>query len=66
VVKEQGADATFDYKNSIEEQVKEVVAVTGGKVLGIVDAAATGDGFARVLFKELPEKGKIFATTNDW
>jgi hypothetical protein len=66
VVKAQGADATFDYKKPIDEQVKDVLATTEGKVSGIVDAAATGDAFAKQIFKELPEKGKVFATTNDW
>jgi len=66
VVKTQGADATFDYKQSIEEQIKDALTTTGGNVFGVVDAAASGDGFAKQLFRALPEKGKRFTTTNDW
>lgn len=66
MVKTQGADATFDYKQSIEEQIKDALTMTGGNVFGVVDAAAGGDGFAKQLFRALPEKGKRFTTTNDW
>jgi hypothetical protein len=45
--------------------VKEVLAITNGNIHRVFDAAATGDEFAKALFKELPEP-KYFSTTNDW
>jgi len=65
LVKSQGAAAVFDYKKPVEEQVKEVLAITNGNIHRVFDAAATGDEFAKALFKELPEP-KYFPTTNDW
>jgi len=65
LVKSQGAAAIFDYKKSVEEQVKDVLAITSGNIHRVFDAAATGDAFAKALFKELVEP-KYFSTTNDW
>jgi hypothetical protein len=68
-VKETGADAVFDYKTSTAEQVTEALKVldeTKGNLHYVLDAAAAGVEFARMLFKELPEVPKYFATTNDW
>lgn len=68
-VKETGADAVFDYKTSTAEQVTEALKVldeTKGNLHYVLDAAAAGVEFARMLFKELPEVPKHFATTNDW
>lgn len=68
-VKETGADAVFDYKTSTAEQVTEALKVldeTKGNLHYILDAAAAGVEFARMLFKELPEVPKYFTTTNDW
>jgi hypothetical protein len=68
-VKETGADALFDYKTSTVEQVTEALKVIGetkGSLHYVLDAAAGGLEFARLLFKELPEVPKYFATTNDW
>jgi hypothetical protein len=45
--------------------VKEVLAITNGNIHRVFDAAATGDEFAKALFKELAEP-KYFSTTNDW
>jgi NADPH:quinone reductase-like Zn-dependent oxidoreductase len=64
--------AVFDYKKPLEEQVKDVMAATGGKFSKVFDAVASNDALARALFKELnKEKGqgqgqgqKYFATTN--
>jgi NADPH:quinone reductase-like Zn-dependent oxidoreductase len=63
--------AVFDYKKPLEEQVKDVMATTGGKFNKVFDAAGSNDAFARALFKELNKEGKgqgqkYFATTNDW
>ena len=68
--------AVFDYKKSTEEQVKDVMAATGGKFTRVFDAVASNDALAKALFKELSLKEKekegkgtgqkYFATTNDW
>jgi NADPH:quinone reductase-like Zn-dependent oxidoreductase len=63
--------AMFDYKKPVEEQVKDVMAATGGKFTRVFDAVASNDALARALFKELETHGKAtgpkyFATTNDW
>jgi hypothetical protein len=68
-VKSTGADAVFDYKTSTAEQVTEALKVldeTKSNLHYVLDAAAAGVDFARLLFKELPEVPKYFATTNDW
>lgn len=68
-VKEAGADAVFDYKTTTAEQVTEALKVlddTKGNLHFVLDAAAAGVEFARMLFKELPEVPKYFTTTNDW
>lgn len=57
----------FDYKMSIAEQVNEVLTITKGKVHRVFDAAASGDEFAKELYKRLPEEGpKLFCSTNTW
>ncbi|EGE83489.1 hypothetical protein RJZ56_005540 [Blastomyces dermatitidis] len=67
LVKRQGATAVFDYKKPIEEQVKDVLNITKGKVHRVFDAAASGDAFAKELFKRLPKEGpKLFCSTNTW
>ncbi|OJD14872.1 hypothetical protein AJ78_04819 [Emergomyces pasteurianus Ep9510] len=67
LVKNQGAEAVFDYKKPVEEQVKDVLAITKKKVHRVFDAAASGDAFAKALFKQLPEESpKLFCSTNTW
>jgi len=81
VLKSIGADATIDYKKSEDDQVAELLSITGGKVNRIFDAVATAEGFAKAVFKkiEAEDKGfvkavlnkvkhenKYFCTTNDW
>ncbi|EEH10191.1 predicted protein [Histoplasma capsulatum G186AR] len=67
LVKNQGAEAVFDYKMSIAEQVNEVLSITKGKVHRVFDAAASGDEFAKELYRRLPEEGpKLFCSTNAW
>ena len=61
----------FDYKKPLEQQVKDVMAATGGKFARVFDAVASNDALAKALFKELNKEGKgqgqkHFATTNDW
>lgn len=57
----------FDYKKSIDEQVKEVMEITSGKVARIFDAVAADDPvLPRELFKVSKSSHKFFSTTNDW
>ncbi|PCH00148.1 Polyketide synthase, enoylreductase [Penicillium occitanis (nom. inval.)] len=68
-VKESGADAAFDYKRPITEQVAETLKgldENKGNLHYVLDAATEGLEYARLLFKELPDVPKYFATTNDW
>ena len=65
-IKEFGA-VPFDYKNSIEQQVKEVVHLTSGQISLIYDAVAADDPvIAKELFKASKSNVRFFATTNDW
>jgi len=67
LVKKQGAKAVFDYKKPVEEQVKNVLSITEGKIHRVFDAVASPDAaFAKALFKELPQGPKLFSSTNDW
>ncbi|KAK2793736.1 hypothetical protein FQN52_000688 [Onygenales sp. PD_12] len=66
LVKNQLAEAVFDYSTPVDEQVKNVLGITKGKVHRVLDAAATGDAFAKELFKQLPEGPKLFSSTNSW
>lgn len=60
-----GADATIDYKKPEEEQITELLSITGGKQLRIFDAVAANEGFVKALFKQVDGE-KYFSTTNDW
>ncbi|KIW26840.1 hypothetical protein, variant [Cladophialophora immunda] len=65
-VKGMGA-VTFDYKEPIEDQVKEVVGITSGEISRIFDAVAAEDPVtAKELFKASKSDKRLFATTNDW
>ncbi|EEP76683.1 predicted protein [Uncinocarpus reesii 1704] len=66
LVKKLGAEVAFNYKEAISEQVKTVLGFTKGKIHRVFDAAATGDAFAKALFKELPQGPKLFSSTNTW
>ena len=59
---------TFDYKVDVDEQVERVLDVTGGKIVGVFDAAASDDPkVAKGLFgKGGDGVTKKFSTTNDW
>ena len=67
MVEDLGATA-FDYKKSIEDQVKDIMSITSGNVYHCFDAVAADDpAVPKALFKELgSSKSKYFATTNDW
>jgi len=65
-VKKLGA-VPFDYKKSLEQQVREVVEITSGKMSKIFDAVAADDPvLAKELFKETKSREKLFTTTNGW
>ena len=69
LVKSQGADAAFNYKLSLEEQLAEIKQITGGNFSRVFDASAmateTGmEALAQVGDKDA--KVKYFATVNDW
>ena len=65
-VKELGA-VPFDYKLSLDDQVKAVMDITTGDVSRIYDAVAANDPvLPKRLFKASRSNEKLFATTNDW
>ena len=65
-LKELGA-VPFDYKLSLDDQVKTVLDITAGDVARIFDAVAADDPvLAKALFKASNSTEKLFATTNDW
>ncbi|ESZ95058.1 choline dehydrogenase [Sclerotinia borealis F-4128] len=69
VVRSAGADATFDYKQSIETQLSEIESITSGDFAGIFDASAasTAVGIAALKTKSaVKTQKKTFSTTNDW
>jgi NADPH:quinone reductase-like Zn-dependent oxidoreductase len=67
LVKGLGADATFSYKISLEEQIQEIGRVTGGRFSKVYDcsAMAAETGMA-ALATSTDNEPRIFATTNDW
>ncbi|KAK2740373.1 hypothetical protein FQN57_006113 [Myotisia sp. PD_48] len=66
LVRHEGAQAVFNYKDPVEDQVKTVLGITKGHVHRVFDAAATGDAFAKALFKEVTDGPKFFSTSNTW
>jgi hypothetical protein len=62
-----GADATLNHRIPLEEQLKEIEAVTGGNFSRVFDASAmateTGMKALASISKSTP---KYFTTTNDW
>ncbi|KAF2167052.1 hypothetical protein M409DRAFT_54266 [Zasmidium cellare ATCC 36951] len=66
-VKGLGANAVFNYGDSIEDQLKAVQEATGGNIGLIYDATSSDDPkIAREVFKNSSASTKLFATTNDW
>jgi len=68
-LKSIGADATFSYKIPLDDQIKEIGRLTGGKFSKIFDASsmATETGMTALATYTDPDGGqKYFATTNDW
>lgn len=66
LVKSLGADATFNYKIPLEEQLKEIRQVTGGNFSKIYDPSAFSAETGMAALATSTESGRIFATTNDW
>jgi len=62
-----GADATVNHRTPLEEQLKEIEAITGGNFSRVFDASsmATETGMKALanISKSTP---KYFTTTNDW
>lgn len=67
IVEDLGAKS-FDYKKSIDDQVKDILSITSGNIRRCFDAVAADDPVVpKALFKELDSsEPKFFATTNDW
>lgn len=68
-VKAVGADATFNYKLPLEDQLKEIASITNGKFSRVFDASsmATETGMEALAQHGDPEaEAKYFVTTNDW
>lgn len=66
LVKSLGADATFNYKIPLDEQLKEIGSVTGGSFSKIYDPSAFSAETGMAALATSTEHGRIFATTNDW
>ncbi|KAF7872261.1 hypothetical protein EAF04_003185 [Stromatinia cepivora] len=69
IAKSAGADATFDYKQSTENQLSEIESITSGDFAGILDASAASSAVALAALKTkstAKTQKKTFSTTNDW
>lgn len=69
VVESVGADATFNYKIPLEDQIKEIGRITGGKFSRVFDASALAGetGMAALAASTAHDEDlKYFATVNDW
>ena len=69
LVESLGADATYSHRLPLEDQLKEIASITGGKFSRVFDASAFGaeTGIAALVKHADPNaKPKYFSTTNDW
>lgn len=69
LVESLGADATYSHRHPLEDQLRDIAHITGGKFLRIFDASAFGaeTGMAALAKHGDPNaKPKYFSTTNDW
>jgi hypothetical protein len=68
-VESLGADATYNHRLPLEDQLKEISLITNGKFSKVFDASAFG---AETGMAALAKHGdpiaipKYFSTTNDW
>ena len=68
-MKSIGASAVVDYKAPEEEQLKEILSTSGGKLYFIFDTTSQSHILAQQVFGKLsdnPERPRRFTTTNDW
>jgi len=67
LVKGFGADATFNYKTTLEEQISQIESVTKRNFARVYDASGQAAETALEALKTASDaKVKYFATTNDW
>jgi len=67
LVKSAGADAVFDYKLSVGEQIAEIERSTRGNFTRVFDASAfAGEAAMAAFAASKSTEQKYFATTNDW
>lgn len=64
IVKKLGADETFDYKKSEEEQLKDIKSITSGRFSKLYDTTARSSKLAGRVLREVSElDDKHFTTT---
>jgi hypothetical protein len=61
-----GADACIDYRKSKEDQIKDILDLTNGKLSRVFDVTAGNHEFGMAVFNEIADSSKHFATTCDW
>jgi hypothetical protein len=67
LVQRLGADAVIDYRQSEDEQLQDLKAITGGNFFGVFDTVAKfTDWSLKALREASTAEKKHFATTNDW
>ncbi|KAF4626707.1 hypothetical protein G7Y89_g11455 [Cudoniella acicularis] len=68
LVESIGADATINYKDPLEDLLKDIKSITGGKFSRVFDASAmaTEIGIQALAQCSQEERLKYFATTNGW
>jgi hypothetical protein len=69
LVESLGADATYNHRLPLEDQLKEISLITDGKFSKVFDASAFGaeTGMAALAKHGDPNAHpKYFSTTNDW
>ncbi len=69
LVESLGADATYNHRLPLEDQLKEISLITDGKFSKVFDASAFGVETGMAALARLGDpnaKPKYFSTTNDW
>jgi len=69
LVKSLGADATLNYRTPLENQIREIGTITGGRFSKAFDASAMATETALTAlstFSDPDGEQKYFTTTNDW
>ncbi|KFZ00211.1 hypothetical protein V500_01136 [Pseudogymnoascus sp. VKM F-4518 (FW-2643)] len=68
-VKAAGAEATFDYKLTLSDQLASIREITGGNFSRVFDASAMGIETGIAAISQLADQSapvRYFSTTNDW